>query len=82
MQNQGTLFQHTWKWMYVAALWGPKYPTTKRCAGVWATWMHENRELVWRYGIRQSQHWNNDNNYNDDYVMCVSVWFEFFDGLL
>ena len=24
---------------------------------------------------------NNDNNYNDDNVLCASMWFEFFGGL-
>ena len=33
------------------------------------------------YGITQSQHCNNDNNYNDDNVMSASVWFEFFGGV-
>ena len=35
---------------------------------------------MWCYGITQSQYCNNDNNYNDDSVMCVNVWFEFFSG--
>ena len=25
--------------------------------------------------MTQSQHCNNDNNYNDDNAMCVSMWF-------
>ena len=32
--------------------------------------------------MAQSQHYNNDNVYNDNNVMRVSVWFHFFDGLL
>ena len=28
--------------------------------------------------ITQSQHNNTDNDYNDDNMMCVNVWFEFF----
>ena len=31
--------------------------------------------------MTQSQHCNINNNNNDDNVMRVSVWFEFFDGL-
>jgi hypothetical protein len=34
------------------------------------------------YGTTQSQRCNNDNNYNDDNVMRVSMWFEIFGGLL
>ena len=30
----------------------------------------------------QSQHCNNDNNYNVDNVMHASVWFAFFGGYL
>jgi hypothetical protein len=33
------------------------------------------------FGITQNQHCNNDNNYNDDDVMCASVWFGFCNGL-
>ena len=41
------------------------------------TWIRENRESmnVWHYGITKSQHCNNDN------IMCVSLWFEFFGWL-
>ena len=39
---------------------------------------------MWHYGIAQSQHYNNKNNnsYDDDNVMHVSVCFEFFGGFL
>ena len=36
---------------------------------------------MWHYRITQSQHCNNDSCYNDDTMMHVSVWFEFFGGL-
>ncbi len=42
------------------------------------TWMHDNRESMYHYGITHNQHCNND---NDDNVMRVSMWFEFFGGL-
>ena len=51
------------------------------------TWMHDKRVLVDNdvsksmYGTTQSQHCNNDNEYNDDNVMRASGWFEFFGGL-
>ena len=44
--------------------------------------MIKNYCSVWHHGTTQSQHPNNDNNYNDDNVMCASVWFEYFGGLL
>ena len=33
---------------------------------------------MWHYGISYSEHCNKDNNYNDDNVIHVSVWFESF----
>ena len=33
---------------------------------------------MWRCGMTQSQHRNNDNNCNDNNVMCASVWFALF----
>jgi hypothetical protein len=39
-------------------------------------------ELVTLWKNTESQHCDNDNNDNDDNVMCVSVWFEFFGGLM
>ena len=35
---------------------------------------------MWYYGIIQSEHCNNDNNYIDDMLMHASVCFEFFGG--
>ena len=32
---------------------------------------------MWPYGITQSQYCNNENNYNDDNMMHVNVWFEY-----
>ena len=32
------------------------------------------------YGITQSQHCNHDDNYSNDNVICMSLWFEFFGG--
>ena len=39
---------------------------------------------MWHYGVTQSQHCNNDNNYNEsnDKAMHVNIWFEFFGVLL
>ena len=36
---------------------------------------------MWHYGITQSQHYNNDNEYNNDNMMHTNMWVEFFDGL-
>ncbi len=36
---------------------------------------------MWYYGIIQSEHCNNDNNYIDDIMMRASVCFEFFGGI-
>ena len=33
---------------------------------------------MWHYEITQSQHCNDDNFYDDDNMMCVSVWFEIY----
>ena len=37
---------------------------------------------MWQHGITWSQNCKNENICNDDNMMCASVWFEFFVGLL
>ena len=49
------------------------------------TWMGGKRVLVSYVTVwssMQSQHCNDDNNGNDDNVMCASVWFEFFGAFV
>ena len=36
---------------------------------------------MWHLGITQTQHCIDDNKYNDDNVMCASIWFQYFGGL-
>ena len=35
---------------------------------------------MWYYEVTQSQHYNNDTNYNDVNVMHAIVWFKIFGG--
>ena len=38
-------------------------------------------ENMWHYEMTQSQHYNNENKYNDDNMMRTEFVFEFFAGL-
>ena len=47
--------------------------------------MHDTWEILcsmWHFEIKQIEHCNDDNNYNHDNVIHVSVWFDFVGGLI
>jgi hypothetical protein len=47
-----------------------------------STWVCDKKiSSMWHYGITQSQYCNTEHNYNEDNVMHVNIWFEFFGSL-